>query len=445
MKNRIFCNGYGLFAYYSIEKTIGVCLLTSIRIEGGVPLNGTVCIQGSKNAVLPMMAAALLHEGTTVLDNCPRITDVFCMEEILNSLGVRTSWKGNRITIDCSSVRRAHVASNMANCMRSSIILMGSMLGRKGRISIAYPGGCIIGKRPIDIHIHTLQQMGVYIEECGGVLKASAEQLKGAEIHFPKSSVGATENALLAATLAEGMTILHNSSYEPEIIHLCGLLVAMGADITGIGTRTLVIRGKQTLHDTEYTVPADRIAAGTYLYAGAITRGKVTLINAPIDELKATLEVYEKMGGQYEVNSGKLVSNSNSVSEAISFVETSEYPGFPTDMQSVLMAVMTTLSGSGQIRESIFEDRYKIVPHLNQMGANILLDGRDALITGGSRLTGRHIFAEELRGGAALILAGLAARGTTVIDNPHFIDRGYEDIEGVITAFGGKIHRNTGE
>jgi len=445
MKNRIICNDYFLFAYYDIENTIGVCQLTNIRIKGGVPLTGSVCIQGSKNAALPMMAAALLHEGITVLNNCPRITDVFCMEEILNSLGVKTSWKGNRITIDCSCVLQTHVASCMANCMRSSIILMGSMLGRKGCISIAYPGGCIIGKRPIDIHIHTFQQMGIYIEECAGILNASVKQLKGEEIHFPKSSVGATENALLAAVLAKGTTILHNCSFEPEVIHLCGLLNAMGADITGIGTGILVIRGKQSLHDTEYTVPADRIAAGTYLYAGAITRGKITLINPPMDELTAILEVYEKMGGQYEVNSGKLVSNSNLVSEAISFVETSEYPGFPTDMQSVLMAVMTTLNGTGQIRENIFEDRYKIVPQLNRMGANILLDGRDALIEGGCRLTGCHIFAEELRGGAALILAGLSARGTTVIDNPHFIDRGYEDIEGVITALGGKIERNTGE
>lgn len=420
--------------------------MTSFRVEGGTPLRGELSIQGSKNAALPMMAAAILHEGITVLKNCPRITDVFCMENIMNSLGAKTVWEGNQITIDCSCIHETHVSAQLANSMRSSIILMGSLLGRKGSIHITHPGGCTIGARPIDMHIQMFQKMGVYIaEEACGALDASVSQLKSGTIRFSKQSVGATENALLAAVLAAGTTTLYNCSKEPEVIHLCRFLNAMGSDIRGIGTAVLVIRGQKALRDTEYTVPPDRIAAGTYLYAGAITRGRITLLNPPVEELTAVLAVYQKMGGQYQVKSGKLIADSTLVSQAVSFVETSEYPGFPTDMQSVLMAVMTTLEGRGLIRETIFEDRFKIVSQLNRIGANVLLDGRDALVMGNRKLTGGRIFAEELRGGAALILTALAASGTTVIDNAHFIDRGYERMEDAITALGGKMERITGE
>lgn len=420
--------------------------MTSIRIEGGTPLQGSVSIQGSKNAALPMMAAAILHEGTTVLYNCPRITDVFCMETILNSLGARTSWEGNKITIDCSVIQETHVPPLLANRMRSSIILMGSLLGRKGNVNITHPGGCTIGSRPIDLHIRMLQNMGVYVyEEKNGTLNASAKQLKGGEIYFSKPSVGATENALLAAVSAAQATTLYNCSMEPEVSHLCHFLNAMGSEITGVGTRVLHIQGQSVFHDVEHEVPADRIVAGTYLYAGAITRGKVTLLNPPLEEMEAVLAAYEKMGGQYEVKSGKLVSDSAGVAEPILFVETAEYPGFPTDMQSVLMTVMTTLHGRGLVRETIFEDRFKIAGQLNQMGANVLLDGRDALVMGSSKLMGSKIFAEELRGGAALILAALAAQGTTVLTHIHYIDRGYEHIEVDLIALGAKIERITGE
>lgn len=415
--------------------------MDSIRIEGGKPLQGSVYIQGSKNAALPMMAAALLNEGTTVLNNCPRIADVACMEAILKHLGAKISWEGNRIEIDCSCILETCVPPEHANCMRSSVVLMGSMLGRMGRISISYPGGCTIGKRPIDIHMQVLKQMGVYIREQEGVLEAHADKIKCCETTFPKVSVGATENAVLTAVAAEGTTVLHNCAVEPEITHLCGLLTAMGAEIEGIGTKTLRITGGRVLHDAEYTVPADRIVAGTYLYAGAITRGAVTLINPPLGELGAILAVYEKMGGQYQVNGGKLVTDSARISKPVPFIQTEIYPGFPTDMQSILMAVLATVEGKSTIREELFEDRFKVVSLLNQMGARIQLDSRDALIEGGAELKGCRVFAEELRGGAALILAGLAAEGTTVVENPHFIERGYEDICRVITALGGTIER----
>ncbi|MGI6010545.1 MAG: UDP-N-acetylglucosamine 1-carboxyvinyltransferase [Ruminococcus sp.] len=410
-----------------------------IRIEGGKALCGSVYIQGSKNAALPVMAAAVLHKGITVLKNCPRITDVRDMEQILKNLGAETYWEDHTLTLDCRNIVRTNVPMEYGSRMRSSVILMGSLLGRMKEVTVPYPGGCTIGRRPVDLHLKVFRQMGVQVEEREGMLHAACGRIRPAEYLFPFRSVGATENAILAAAAGEGETVLKNCAIEPEITHLCRFLNKMGICIEGAGTDRLAIKGGTAMRDTVFAIPPDRIAAGTYLFAGAITRGKVVLEDAPAEELDSILKVYEKMGGQYYWNSGKLVTDSRHVGNSVSYVETASYPGFPTDMQSVLMSVLATARGDSVIREQIFEERFKIVSLLNRMGARILVDGRDALIHGVETLKGQHVFAEELRGGAALVLAGLAAEGITVIDNPHFIRRGYENFCENLAALGGNI------
>lgn len=387
-----------------------------------------------------MMAAALLHDGITILHGCPRIADVYAMEKILVSLGAKTRWNGHTLSLDCRKITGTRIGGKYAESMRSSVILMGSMLSRMKKVQIVYPGGCVIGKRPIDLHLKVFQAMGAVIEEREEGLSASCpERMMAAEVEFPLSSVGATENGLLAAVKAKGITKLKNCAAEPEIFHLCRFLQAMGAEIRGIGTRELQIRGVQALRNVEYTVPADRIVAGTYLFAAAATRGKVEIIHAPVEEMEAVLKVYEKMGGQWESNGGKLRADAQNIRNPVPWLQTECYPGFPTDMQSILMAVLLTVPGESRIREQIFEDRYKIVPQLAKMGAQIRVSGRDARIRGECVLCGAPVEAEELRGGAALVVAGLAAEGTTVIRNSCFIERGYENIESDLSDLGGRI------
>lgn len=411
-----------------------------IWIDGNVPLAGETQVQGSKNAALPMIAAALLHEGVTVLHGCPRILDVLRMEKIVSSLGVKTCWEGNSLILDCRKITGWEILDPCAGSMRSSVILLGSMLARKRKLHITCPGGCAIGKRPVDLHLMAMKAMGATIEEKEGILlAASPARMQAARIEFPFSSVGATENALLAAVLAKGTTYLINCAVEPEITHLCYFLQAMGAEIGGIGTREIWIRGVQALRDVEYQIPADRIVAGTYLYAAAATRGQVTLKNAPVQEMQAVLEVYEKMGGQWEQKDGKLLADAREIACPVSYVETACYPGFPTDMQSVLMAVLLTIPGESHLREKIFEDRFKVVAQFGAMGGKVTVEGQDAWIKGGNPLRGAIVKAQELRGGAALVAAGLAATGSTVVKNSHFIERGYENLEQVITELGGRI------
>lgn len=418
--------------------------MEKIRIEGGIPLNGRIRIQGSKNAALPVMAAALLHEGVCVLEGCPRIADVFCMEKILQSLGVRTSWEGSRLTLDCSRVEGFRVPAGFAEQMRSSIMLMGSMLGRMGSLEIAYPGGCTIGQRPINWHLEALRRMGAEIWEEGDSLKAACRRLRGTAIRLPFPSVGATENALLAAVRAEGVTELCGCAREPEIGHLCRFLERLGVRVEGAGSSCIRIFGGAKLRDAVFAIPPDRIAAGTYLLAGAATRGRVALERAPAEEMGAILSVYEKMGGQYCVKDGTLETDNALLRLPVSWVRTESYPGFPTDMQSALLAALCTVPGRSVICETIFEDRYKIVPELRRMGADITLAGRKAFIRGGRRLKGAAVTARELRGGAALALAALAAEGVTEISGWHFVERGYEDLLEGLQALGGRILKEHG-
>ncbi len=413
----------------------------NIKILGGRKLSGSLRIQGSKNAALPMIAASVLHNGKSVLHNCPQIADVGYMTEILNGLGARTWWEGKSLHLDCTHLRYGQIPSVYAEKMRSSIIYLGALLGRFHQSAIAHPGGCVIGARPIDIHLQVLKLLGAHIREKDGMIYASCTQLKGNEYEFPKISVGATQQAILAAVKAQGVTRLHRCAREPEVQWLVRYLNSRGADITGENTGEIVIRGVEQLTDLEYEVPPDRIVAGTYLCAGAITRSKITLENVPVEEMESFLHMYRKMGGQYEVNSGKLLADSRELNRAVTYLETDVYPGFPTDLQSPLMAVLTTVRGVSHIRETIFEDRYKAAEGLQKMGAAIDVNGQDAWIYGGASLRGARLKARELRGGAALVLAGLAASGETVVEDCEYIERGYEHICEDLSALGGVIRK----
>lgn len=418
--------------------------LDKIHITGGVPLHGSVRIQGSKNAVLPMMAAAVLYPGVSILRGCPKIADVFCMEEILQTLGAKTWWQDHELYLDCSKVEKTVIPGFYTEKMRSSVILLGALLGRFGKASMGYPGGCVIGKRPIDLHLYALRKFGAQVEEKKEFLEASCEKLKGTEIFFRGSSVGATEQAILAAVSAEGTTRIHNCAKEPEIIWLCRFLKKMGAEIEGEGSGEILVRGTAELKGGDMPIPSDRIVAGTYICASAATRGMIEIQNPPESELMAFLEVYRKMGGQYEWNSGKLIADGRQVRFPVPMTETSVYPGFPTDLQSPLMAVLTSVPGVSCIRESVFEDRFKIAEELNRMGAEIRIQGQEAWIRGAPLLRGRRLKAQELRGGAALVIAALAAEGESTVEGYSFIRRGYEDIVQDISALGGKIKKDTG-
>ena len=417
--------------------------LDKLRIAGGTPLHGTIRIQGSKNAALPMMAAALLYPGISVLRNCPRIADVFCMEEILGTLGVDTRWQEHDLYLDCTHADGSHVPEIYSGRMRSSIILLGPILARNQQAEIGYPGGCVIGKRPVDLHLYVLRRFGAEIKEEEKKIMVSCKKLCGTEIVFSKRSVGATEQAILCATLSKGTTTLRNCAREPEIVWLCRFLNAMGAKIEGAGEDCICIEGTEKLCGTKMQIPADRIVTGTYLCAAAATRGHIVIENAPEGELDTFLQVYRKMGGQYEWNSGKLIADGSRVCFSLPFLETEVYPGFPTDLQSPLLAVLATVPGKSIIKENIFENRFKVCHELRKMGADIRVDGNTAIVCGG-KLHGNCVYAEELRGGAALLVAALAAEGSSVIRDCSFIRRGYEDIGGDLKKLGGLITEDTG-
>ena len=410
-----------------------------ICIVGGKPLKGAISVQGSKNAALPMMAASLLHRGISVLKECPRITDVFCMEQILQALGAVTWWEDHDLYMDFTNADKEEIPEIYTGRMRSSVILLGTMLARNKRGRLGYPGGCVIGKRPIDLHLYALEQLGAVIEKDQMIQGTAPSGLHGNEILFPKRSVGATQQALLASVLAKGETIIKNPAREPEILWLCRYLRTMGAKITGEGTDCIIIEGMEELGPGCMRVPPDRIVAGTYICAAAATRSEITLENVPEGELDAFLDVYCKMGGQYQGNSGKLIVNGQNIHCPIKLLETAVYPGFPTDLQSQVMAVLATVPGESLIREQIFEDRYKAAQELVQMGAHIRISGREARVQGGYPLYGRQVTARELRGGAALVIAALCAKGTTRISGYSFISRGYEHICEDLLGAGARI------
>lgn len=429
-----------------VRALSGVNSLDEIQITGGRALEGSVIVQGSKNAALPMMAASLLHRGVSVLRGCPRITDVYCMEEILKKLGAVSRWEGKDLYLDCTRADGTEICGDSTGRMRSSVILLGAMLGRSGRGTVGYPGGCVIGKRPVDIHVFALRCLGVSVQEKENGITARRLRSTGGTVVFPKKSVGATEQAVLSSVLSDGETVLKNCAREPEIVWLCRYLRGMGACITGEGSSCIRIQGVSTLNGGDLRVPADRIVAGTYLCAAAATRGRIIIENPPEGELDAFLDLYRKIGGQYEGKSGKLIADGRNVRFPVTFLETEAYPGFPTDLQSPVMAVLATIPGESHIRENIFEDRFRLAGELNKMGAAVRVSGKDAWIRGTETLQGCPVTACELRGGAALVLAALAARGDTVIRGYSYIRRGYEHICSDLAGLGAvirEINRNS--
>lgn len=402
--------------------------MDSIYIYGGNYLRGETRIQGSKNAVLPILAASLLIKGTCVIKNCPRIADVYHMQNLLQELGCLVSWAGNTVTVNAFHVNDNRMSGESVTRMRSSVMLLGAMLGRLGEVTMAYPGGCVIGRRPIDIHLKALRKMGVEIEEQELLFTAKAKELEGADLELPFPSVGATENVILASVTAKGTTVLRNAAKEPEIEALCGFLKEAGADIENKTDGSLVIQGVEELHEAKYTVPADRIVAGTYLAAVLAAGGSVFLENAPVKQLEAMLAVAEEMGGCVTTNEEGIGIDVIHRLRAVPYLKTEVYPGFPTDLQSPLMAGLAVAQGQSLIEESIFENRFRIVGDLQRMGADIEIVKNKAYINGVDVLKGTEVEAEELRGGAALVVAGLAAEGKSIVKNRHFIERGYENI-----------------
>ena len=409
------------------------------RITGGYPLDGEVRIQGSKNAVLPMMAAAVLQEETVELKGCPKISDVFCMEKLLQVLGAETEWERDTLRIRCRRTDGDLSEEKTAGKLRSSILLLGSLLGRNGYGKIRSPGGCTIGRRPTDLHEMALRALGAGITRTGTGITAYAGRLSGTYIRFPKKSVGATENAILAAVCAEGTTVLDGCAAEPEVQWLCRFLRSMGASVEGEASGCVMIRGRKKLHGTTFCVPPDRIAAGTWLMAGAAVRGNLEFRRAPVKEMQAVLEVYRKMGGQYRVAGDTLFTDSSRVGKAVPYVETAGYPGFPTDLQSPLLAAASTLSGRTIVRETVFEDRFAAVRELIKMGARAEIRG-PVIGMEKSRLKGTRVTAGDLRGGAALVIAALAAEGSTEVEQVQYIERGYELFPGQLERLGARMH-----
>ena len=410
-----------------------------IQINGGISLEGEIKVQGSKNAVLPIMAASILNKGNTVIKGCPHIRDVDHMICLLEEIGCVVSWFKDSLTIDANEINTGHLEERYAKTMRSSVFFVGAMLGRMGYVKISYPGGCTIGKRPIDIHLNGLRQMDVeIIEEEDGVV-CRAVKMKGADIVLPFPSVGATENIIMAAVMAEGMTKIQNPAREPEIIELCCFLRKMGADIRFLPDGSICIKGKKTLHDVEYKVAADRIVAGTYLAALAGTGGSGILKADCGNVMASTIQVLRMSGCKVSYDSKYIWIQAPECLSAVPVIETMPYPGFPTDMQSQMIAVLSTAKGKTVVIENIFEFRYESVKELRKLGADIFIDKKKAVITGVNRLQGETVEAKELRGGAALVLAGLKADETTIVKNISYIERGYENICENLSMLGAKI------
>jgi UDP-N-acetylglucosamine 1-carboxyvinyltransferase len=417
--------------------------MDSIRIVGGRPLQGEIPIGGAKNAALPLMAAGLLTEERLVLTRVPRLADIETMAQLLAQHGIaveRTGNDGRSLSLG-GPITNTEAPYDIVRKMRASVLVLGPLLARLGEARVSLPGGCNIGTRPVDLHLKGLEQMGAIIDlDAGYIVARVVGRLRGATIIFPMVSVGATENLLMATSLAEGQTVLRNAAREPEIIDLCHCLVAMGARIGGIGTGELVVEGVDRLHGATHAIIPDRIETGTYACAVAIAGGEVVLRDARIDHLGAVSRVLEEAGILLsEVPEGVSVRRLNGLHGAD--VMTEPYPGFPTDMQAQFMALMAVAEGASMITESIFENRFMHVSELTRMGARVNVHGASAIVRGVPTLTGAPVMATDLRASSSLILAGLAAKGETVVSRVYHLDRGYEDVEGKLSAVGAMIER----
>lgn len=417
-----------------------------IRIRGGRPLSGEIVIGGAKNAALPLMAAGLLTDERLVLSNVPRLEDIRTMAALLaqHGIGVESLDRERRILSLGGSITNTEAPYDIVRKMRASILVLGPLLARTGEARVSLPGGCSIGTRPVDLHLKGLEQMGAEIALEGGYIRAALRgRLQGARIVLPIASVGATENLLMAATLAEGQTVLVNAAREPEIGDLALCLRAMGARIEGIGSDRLTIEGVAALHGAEHAIIPDRIETGTYLCAAAITGGEVRLRHARVEHLGAVTRVLAEAGVELTEADGCLIGRRYDGLHGADAM-TEPYPGFPTDMQAQFMALMAVAEGAAMVTETIFENRFMHVPELNRMGARINVHGASAIVRGVAGLSGAPVMATDLRASVSLVLAGLAARGETVVNRVYHLDRGYETVEQKLAACGADIERLKG-
>ena len=419
--------------------------MQKLVIEGGRRLEGELAVQGAKNAVLPVLAAAVLCRGRTLLSNCPVISDRFCAARILSALGAKISGSGGDIDADCSFISYDPVIdSELMRSMRSSIIFMGALLGRSGKCRLFYPGGCDLGPRPIDMHISALKKMGAQINDSRGMIECSApDGLHGCRIALSFPSVGATENIMLAAALAEGETVISNCAREPEISCLADFLSSCGAQIHGTGSGRIVINGKKELVPPKepFNIIPDRIAAATYLSAVMCAGGELMLTGCCPAHMEAVIPVFEQMGAYIRCFGENIYIHSEGRSRAADTIRTMVYPGFPTDAQAIVMAPLCTAEGTTVFVENIFENRYRHADMLCRMGADIRAEGKVAVVSGVKRLCGISGDAPDLRGGAGILCAALGAEGITEISRAEYIDRGYEEIEKNLTSLGASVKR----
>ena len=416
--------------------------MQKIVVTGGARLNGEVRISGAKNAVLPILCATLLADAPVRITNVPRLHDVLTTAKLLAGLGAGVAHEGDAMTVDPRSVN-SHIAPyELVKTMRASVLVLGPLLAKFGDAEVSLPGGCAIGSRPVDLHIKGLQALGAEISVDHGFIKARSNgRLKGARHVFEMVSVGATENVLMAAALAEGTTVLENAAMEPEIVDLAECLVAMGARIEGAGTHKITIEGVEKLHGCEHAVVADRIETGTFLVAAAMTGGRVTATHARPDTMDAVLDKLREAGAEITIEDDRITLDMHGRRPHAVNLTTAPHPAFPTDMQAQFMAMDCIADGVGVINETIFENRFMHVNELLRLGADIRVDGHTAVVRGVEQLSGAPVMATDLRASASLILAGLVADGDTVIDRIYHLDRGYENIEAKLSALGASIRR----
>lgn len=410
-------------------------------IRGGHRLEGELRVDGAKNAALPILAACVLTEEPVRLRGMPDILDVRRMAEILRMLGCRVDVQGHDWLVSSADMHGSEMPDQLSKQIRSSIFLLGPILSRFRRATVTYPGGCEIGLRPIDLHLSGLRALGVAVREEGGVIHCDGSAMHAGEVHLDYPSVGATENVIMASVLLAGTTTIHNAAREPEIVDLAGMLNAMGAQVRGAGSPTVVIDGAARLHGTAYMPMPDRIVAGTLLCAAAITGGRVELTNAPVADMHAVCAKLRETGCTIREVRDRLILTAPGRLTAFALLQTQPHPGFPTDMQAQMMALLAVAEGTGVVVENVFENRFTHAGEMNRMGAQILCSGRTAIVRGVERLSAAHVTARDLRGGAALTLAGLAAEGETLVDHAELIDRGYERLEHQLQQLGAQISR----
>jgi UDP-N-acetylglucosamine 1-carboxyvinyltransferase len=415
--------------------------LEHFLIEGGKPLCGTVRIQGAKNAALPILAATVLEDGVHELYDVPRLSDIDVMGCILEALGAKITRFGNRVVVDTTTLRTSHIPDTLMRRMRSSIFLMGPLLSRFQEVSVTRPGGCAIGARPIDLHLKGLQMLGAQIEETGDLIRCTAKRLVGTTIRLDLPSVGATENVMMAAVLADGITVIENAAREPEIVDLQRYLNQMGADIEGAGTNTIIIRGVKRLRPVPYEIIPDRIVTGTLVAAAVATSGEVTLTHTIPEHLHCMLLLLRQAGAEIKTDGDTLWVRGSRELKAVGEIQTEPYPGFPTDLQPQMMSLLTLAEGTSVIKERIFDARLKHVDELRKMGAVLQAAENSVRIRGVRALSGTQVKATDLRAGAALVIAGLAAHGTTSVYGVEHIERGYDRLDQMFQRLGGRIQR----